>query len=139
MKHFIAESENDLISKVYAELEGKLKAPFRVALIGDLGAGKTTLVSGLLKKLGVVEPVTSPTFTICKQYQNDSVKFQHLDLYRYSKDDDSREIEEYVNDPEYISFVEWPENIAFNLSNYDARIRLSSVSASSRKVEIECN
>ena len=139
MKHFIAESEEELVEKVYVELKDKIKAPFRVALIGDLGAGKTTLVSGLLKKLGVSEPITSPTFTICKQYQNNSAKFQHLDLYRYSKGSDSREIEEYINDPECISFVEWPENIALELSNYDVCIKLANVSQTARKVEIECN
>lgn len=139
MKHFIAESEEELVEKVYEELRDKFKTPFRVALTGDLGAGKTTLVKGLLKKLGVADPVTSPTFIIRKNYQADSAKFQHLDLYRYSRDIDSREIEEYINDPEYISFIEWPENIGLSLSSYDAQIKLKSISDSAREVEIECD
>ena len=137
--NFIIENEHDLIKKVFDELGEKLKAPFRVGLIGDLGAGKTTLVQGLLKKLGVSEPVTSPTFTICKSYETPSANFQHLDLYRYSKPSNAKEIEEYIEDDKFITFVEWPENIDYPLNKYNAIIKIKNISESGREVEIICN
>ena len=137
--NFTAENEKDLVDNVFEALEGNFKAPFKVALIGDLGAGKTTLVKGILKKLGVDEPVTSPTFTICKIYKTNSANFQHLDLYRYSKDVDAKEIEEYIEDDKFVTFVEWPENIRYSLDNYDTIIKINNIDQSKREVEIICN
>ncbi len=137
--HFIVVNEGELVEKVYELLLPRFKAPLRVALVGDLGAGKTTLVSGLLKKRGLTEPVTSPTFTICKQYQTGSAKIQHLDLYRYSKNSHDTEIEEYIKSPDAISFVEWPENLSIPLKDYDVIISLKTLSENERKVSVQWN
>src|SRR5215217_5603040 len=53
-----------------------------VVVSGDLGGGKTTLVRGACRALGVEEPVTSPTFTIGRRYRGREVAVSHLDLYR---------------------------------------------------------
>ena len=53
-----------------------------VVVSGDLGAGKTTLIRGACRALGVEEPVTSPTFTIGQRYRGGGVPVSHLDLYR---------------------------------------------------------
>lgn len=81
---------------------------------GPLGAGKTTLIKALLKKLGVQEPVVSPTFTYLNVYTNkEGKKFYHFDLYRlHSKQDfiDSG-FNEYLGLPKSAVFIEWPEVI----------------------------
>src|SRR3712207_4167472 len=59
-----------------------------VLVSGDLGAGKTTLVRGALRALGVTELVTSPTFVVGLVYDGDSGRVAHLDLYRLSGLDD---------------------------------------------------
>ena len=53
-----------------------------ILLNGDLGAGKTTLVKGFAKALGVKQPVTSPTFTLLKTYDTDNFCIVHIDAYR---------------------------------------------------------
>lgn len=59
-----------------------LKANSVILLEGDLGAGKTTLVQGLGKGLGIDEPIVSPTFTIINEYNRARLPLYHLDLYR---------------------------------------------------------
>lgn len=91
-----------------------------LALSGDLGAGKTTFVQGLLEALGAEKPFVSPTFVIMKEYDLDTPsimgirRIYHVDAYRM---DDPSEIEklgfaEWCEDGEGIVIVEWPEKIA---------------------------
>lgn len=85
-------------------------APGDVILVsGELGAGKTTLIRGACRALGVTEPVPSPTFTIGRTYRG-RVAVSHLDLYRL--DDLAAEepalLDDYLT-PDSISFVEWPD------------------------------
>jgi tRNA threonylcarbamoyladenosine biosynthesis protein TsaE len=92
-----------------AELAATL-APGDVMLIeGDLGAGKTTLVRGACRSLGVDAPITSPTFTIGQRYRG-RVPVSHLDLFRIG--DMSLEDPDLLADylgPDTITFVEWPQ------------------------------
>lgn len=93
-------------------------APMVITLSGDLGVGKTTFVQTLARMLGVEETVTSPTFTIMKQYdltkEGRFTKLVHIDAYRI---EDSAEMgplrgDEIFADPERIICIEWPERIA---------------------------
>ena len=85
-----------------------------VLLRGELGSGKTTIVSSLLKELGVTENITSPTFSIVNQYKISGKKINHFDLYRVKSELELDVIgfDEYF-DEFSISFIEWPE-IAIN-------------------------
>ncbi len=89
-------------------LAGLLSPGDVVLLRGDLGAGKTTLVRGACRSLGIEEPVTSPTFTIGHLYYGTSV-VAHLDLYRFNGLGNAEwgDIESYFDGT--IAFVEWPE------------------------------
>lgn len=93
----------------------KLKPTCKVyTFIGDLGAGKTTLVKALLKKFGVREPVTSPTFSYVNTYTNErNEKLHHFDLYRLSNIDEflMAGFDEFLHEPNSWIFVEWPEII----------------------------
>ena len=85
-----------------------------VLLRGELGSGKTTIVSSILKELGVTENITSPTFSIVNQYKISGKKINHFDLYRLKSELELDVIgfDEYFDDFS-ISFIEWPE-IAIN-------------------------
>ena len=93
-----------------ARLAGTLSTGDVVLVSGDLGAGKTTLVRGALRALGVTEPVTSPTFVVGLVYQGSRGRVAHLDLYRLAglDDEDPGLLEAYFGD-DLITFVEWPE------------------------------
>jgi tRNA threonylcarbamoyladenosine biosynthesis protein TsaE len=96
-----------------AELAAALPPDTTLALHGDLGAGKTTFVQGLARGFGIVEPVTSPTYTIFTLHRAPSYTLVHLDAYRL---DDPRQVEALMLDDFLVSpwclAVEWPEKIA---------------------------
>lgn len=81
-----------------------------VCLTGDLGAGKTTFSKCFLKKLGVKDIVSSPTFTILKEYFGKKKKIVHMDLYRLTDEEELREIgfEEIVSESDLV-IIEWPQ------------------------------
>lgn len=85
--------------------------PFAIALKGDLGAGKTTLVQGLAKGLCIDDRyyITSPTFNIINEYPADAFRLCHLDLYRLGSADELEYIGfDDLNGPDAIMVVEWP-------------------------------
>ena len=106
-----------------------------VYLIGELGAGKTTLARGLLRGLGYAGKVKSPTFTLVEVYEVSRLYLYHFDFYRFS---DPRELgesgfREYFN-PQSVCLVEWPDKAA-GLPAADLRIVLL-VADSGRNVSI---
>ena len=82
-----------------------------IAMYGDLGAGKTAFVQGIAKALGVMNHVTSPTFTIVNEYYG-RLPLYHFDVYRISDPDEMYEIgyDEYI-DGDGVCMVEWAELI----------------------------
>ncbi len=68
--------------KIGAELSEKIKPGAVVALTGSLGAGKTTFVKGVASGLGIKSEITSPSFTIIKEYYEGRIPLYHMDLYR---------------------------------------------------------
>jgi tRNA threonylcarbamoyladenosine biosynthesis protein TsaE len=85
-------------------------APLLVAITGELGAGKTTLVQAICAGYGVTDEVTSPTFALVHEYQAPRSPVHHLDLYRLERPDQLDEIgwDELVS-ARAIVLVEWPE------------------------------
>lgn len=123
-----------------AELAGVL-APGDVVLVsGELGAGKTTFVRGAARALGVRVPVTSPTFTIARRYEDGRVPLSHLDLYRL--DGLAAEEPELLDEelgPDRVAFVEWPEHGGGGLQagRVAARVRLEHLGGDRRRVIID--
>jgi len=95
-----------------------------ILLQGELGAGKTTLVRGLLRAAGHAGPVPSPTYTLVEPYEIDGTRLFHLDLYRIA---DAEELE-YLGWRDIegaISLVEWPERAPELAARADLVIRLT--------------
>ena len=97
-----------------------------VWLTGGLGAGKTTLVRGLLRALGHTGAVKSPTFTLLEPYNLPRFPVYHFDFYRFSSADEWRDagFEEYFRG-EGACLVEWPELAGPSLPAPDLRIALA--------------
>jgi tRNA threonylcarbamoyladenosine biosynthesis protein TsaE len=94
--------------EVGAQLAAGLGPGDVVLVSGELGAGKTTLIRGASRALGVTEPVTSPTFTIGRRYRG-RLPVSHLDLYRLEglEGEDPGLLDDYLTD-DAVAFVEWP-------------------------------
>lgn len=99
-------------------LAGRMRPGTLLCLTGDLGAGKTTFVQGLLEGLGATRPYTSPTFVIMKQYDLPAVtasgikRVYHSDAYRVEARDFERlGFAEWCADPSGIVILEWPERV----------------------------
>jgi len=83
-----------------------------IHLSGNLGAGKTTLVRGILQSTGWEGPVTSPSYTLCEEYQFNDQLFLHVDLYRISEPEDIEILDlDRKTTKQKIIFIEWPENL----------------------------
>ena len=108
---------------VAARFAATLQAPCSVALIGDLGAGKTTFVRGVLRALGVTGAIKSPTYALVESYDTSRGEVHHLDAYRIDSvaDFEARGGFEYFSTPS-IRFVEWPQRLN-GVVNFDVEIR----------------
>jgi tRNA threonylcarbamoyladenosine biosynthesis protein TsaE len=93
-----------------ARLASRLRPGDLVLVSGEVGTGKTTLIRGALRALGVTEPVISPTFTIGRRYRG-RVAVSHLDLFRLEGlgGEDPGLLDDYLA-PDSIVFVEWPRS-----------------------------
>lgn len=107
-------------------LARRLKPGTVVCLYGELGAGKTTLVRGILRGLGFKGPVSSPTFALINEYRGLKPRVYHLDLYRVDAGDlENLALEEYFNDPKAACLVEWPDVARGLLPRDRIEVRLS--------------
>ncbi len=97
-----------------------------IHLVGDLGAGKTTLVRGMLRGLGFEGRVKSPTYTLVELYPFSSLSLYHFDFYRFADPNEWVEagFRDYFN-PAAVCVVEWPEKAGADLPKPDVRITLT--------------
>ena len=107
------ESETLKMGAAIMQAIDKIKlAEIEVHLSGNLGAGKTTLVRGILQDNGWQGPVTSPSYTLCEEYEFRNQLFMHVDLYRISDSEDIEILDlDRRMEKQKIIFIEWPENL----------------------------
>lgn len=122
---YIANSEEET-EALGARLAEQLEAGAVVAFTGGLGAGKTAFIRGLARGLGILERVTSPTFTIVNEYEGGRLPLFHFDLYRLSSSGELFDIgwEDYLARGG-VCAVEWSENAAGALEKPFVSVRIS--------------
>lgn len=136
-----------MITEVHSEAEMKafghrlgsfLRGGEVIELVGDVGAGKTTLTKGIADGLGVDEDVQSPSFTISRVYDTTSgLRLSHYDFYRLNDAGImADELHETVNDPRGITIIEWAEIVSGVLPTDRLTIHITSPSESARRVEL---
>jgi tRNA threonylcarbamoyladenosine biosynthesis protein TsaE len=121
-----------------ARIAERLRPGDLVLLSGELGAGKTTLIRGACRALGVTEPVTSPTFTIGQRYGGGRLPVSHLDLYRLAdlEGEDQALLEDYLG-PDGVAFIEWPDAASDGVGRPAVRVRLAHESEERRRIEVD--
>lgn len=125
-------------------LAGVLKPGLTLYLHGDLGAGKTTLVRGLLRALGHTGPVKSPTYALVELYAISGYILYHFDFYRFNRPEEWLEagLEEHFNQ-ETICLVEWPEKAGGLLPPADIDVVIEVLDANAgeaaRRISLNAN
>ncbi|MBI1806697.1 MAG: tRNA (adenosine(37)-N6)-threonylcarbamoyltransferase complex ATPase subunit type 1 TsaE [Ignavibacteria bacterium] len=124
-KTFTTHSEEATIA-LGEEFARELARGSIVALYGDIGTGKTRLIKGICRGLGVEEHVASPTFTIVTEYKGSFVDIYHFDFYRMKSPTEVREIgvEEYLGG-DGVCLIEWADRIKDILPLHRFEVHLS--------------
>lgn len=107
------------------ELGKKAHAGQVYTLVGDLGVGKTVFTKGLARGLDILEPVSSPTFTIVQVYEDGRLPFYHFDVYRIGDVEEMDEIgyEDYIYG-DGVSLIEWANLIEEILPEHYTEIKI---------------
>lgn len=130
------EEINEIIDKLSQRIKtDDIKS---IALIGDLGTGKTHISKRICKNLGVTENVKSPTFTYLIEYDLEDIKIVHFDLYRLSNIDELYEVgyQEYVCADNTLLLIEWANNVPEVVEDASVVINLEYFDENKRCVEI---
>lgn len=106
-----------------------------ICLDGELGSGKTVFTKGFANALGIEENITSPTFTIIKEYPNGEMPLYHMDVYRLDGNTDGVGIEEYYNKGGIV-IIEWAKTIKDILPEERLEIKFKVVDENRRKIII---
>ncbi len=117
-------------------IAGALRKGDLVALRGDLGAGKTTLVRYILRALGIGDAVPSPSFTLLQEYETPALRISHFDLYRI---EDPSELDELGFDEALetgAAMIEWPERAGTRLPDDRLDVTLEILSEGERRVTL---
>ncbi len=111
-----------------------------IALIGELGSGKTIFTQGFAKGLGISEKIISPTFVIIRQHSIPASKkiFYHLDLYRIDQQTDFQNlgIKEVFENPNHFVLVEWADKVESLLPKGSLKVFFQVVSEKKREIKI---
>lgn len=131
---FISEEEahTEAIASSLADI---VQAGDVITLTGELGVGKTHFTKGLAKGLGIIERVTSPTFTIVKEYEG-RLPLYHLDVYRLEHSDEDIGFDEYFYG-DGVAVIEWAQFIEAFLPEEYLSITIERTGDTAREITVE--
>ena len=135
MRQFQTRSEEETI-QLGREIAARLPRRAVVLLVGNLGAGKTTLAKGIVSGLGAAEPddVTSPTFTLIHEY---GARVYHIDLYRLDRPEEVARLGlEEIFDRDAVVLIEWGERFPQLMPADRIEIRMEVGNADQRQIEV---
>ncbi len=121
-----------------ARLGALLRGGETIELVGDVGAGKTTLTKGIAQGMAIDEDVQSPSFTISRVYEAaHGRQLAHYDFYRLNDAGImANELHETMHDPQIVTIIEWADIIKGILPEDHLSIRLTSPTETMRRVEM---
>ncbi|MBI5810911.1 MAG: tRNA (adenosine(37)-N6)-threonylcarbamoyltransferase complex ATPase subunit type 1 TsaE [Deltaproteobacteria bacterium] len=119
-------------------LAARLKKGDTIALIGELGSGKTRFVRGVARGLGAKGRIKSPSFTIINIYGHGRLPLYHIDLYRIGREDEffSAGLEEYIYG-DGVSIIEWADRLPGLVHGCGVIVRFSHKGENARDIEVE--
>ena len=138
----ILEVSGELAMKEWgAQLGALLCGSEVIELIGDVGAGKTTLAKGIAAGMGIDETIQSPTFTISRVYDApDDRRLVHYDFYRLADAGImASELHETINEPNTVTIIEWAGIVEGVLPVDRLSLHITSPTESSRRIVIQAN
>ncbi len=127
---YTSRSEEDTME--FAENLESEKFPGMVICVdGELGSGKTVFVKGFAKALGINETITSPTFSLIKEYQEGELPLYHMDVYRLDDSQEDFGLGDYLNQ-DAVCIIEWPEMIEEQLPEERLDIKFKVIGDNTR-------
>ncbi|WP_299060896.1 tRNA (adenosine(37)-N6)-threonylcarbamoyltransferase complex ATPase subunit type 1 TsaE [uncultured Polaribacter sp.] len=133
-KNYSLENLSEVATELIASVENKT-----LLFYGQMGVGKTTLIKEICKQLGILDNISSPTFSLVNEYQtSNEERVFHFDFYRIEEEEEALDIgiEEYFDSNTWC-LIEWPENIK-NLLPLDAvQIHLSILDNQQRNIQLK--
>lgn len=134
---FTVASEKEM-QNLGERLAKKLPNSSVIELIGDVGAGKTTLVKGIGKGLGVTETIQSPSYTIFCRYDSGEKSLHHYDFYRLNDPGlVSYDLDESIHNDNTVTVVEWSDHVKDVLPDQCITITIKTTGENDRHVEIK--
>lgn len=136
MGHEITIKDTDDLDRAAEEFLNQIGDRRLIAFYAPMGAGKTTFTTALCKRLGVEDPVCSPTFTIVNEYlAKNGESIYHFDFYRITKNEEAIDIglDDYLYSGN-LCLMEWPENIEDLLPEETLKVHIQVESDQSRRL-----
>ena len=132
-KSFIITDINSIAKEILQSVNSKV-----LLFYGELGVGKTTLIGEIVKELGCLSDVSSPTFSIVNEYKVKEGLVFHFDFFRIENEEEVYDIgfEDYLDSDNWI-FIEWPEKIQSLLPDHANEIRLEKEQENSRIIKLK--
>jgi tRNA threonylcarbamoyladenosine biosynthesis protein TsaE len=137
------DQQNIYFSKSPEDLDGLSKKIIEFAeefkiwiFVGEMGVGKTTLIKKICERLGVIDLVNSPTFSLVNEYEDvEGTKYFHFDFYRIKNETEAMDIgvEEYFYS-NYHCFIEWPEKIFGLIPEKHLKIEINLADKNTRRI-----
>lgn len=131
---FTSKDETDTI-ELAQNIESEKFPNMIICLTGELGSGKTVFTKGIAQALGIEDNVTSPTFSIIKEYENGEMPLYHMDVYRLDGDTTGVNIEDYFTKGGLV-VIEWAETIKDILPKERLDIKFKILDENKRLLQI---